>query len=79
MSLLPLSCPLLPEKNTALLLHSSLCSCICMQQHYCTQAVKNSTAEAQKAHIIFPAHVFEEVEVFQPNAKQDLSGLSPDF
>lgn len=32
---------------------------------------------AQKAPIISPAHVFEEVEVAQLNAKQDLSGLKP--
>lgn len=31
----------------------------------------------RKPHIISTAHVFEEVEVSQPNAKQDLSGLSP--
>lgn len=30
----------------------------------------------QKPPIISPAHVFEEVEVSQPNAKQDLLGLS---
>lgn len=31
----------------------------------------------REPHIISTAHVFEEVEVSQPNAKQDLSGLSP--
>lgn len=33
--------------------------------------------QAPKAPIISTAHVFEEVEVFQLNAKQDLLGLSP--
>lgn len=33
--------------------------------------------QALKAPIISAAHVFEEVEVFQLNAKQDLLGLSP--
>lgn len=47
-----------------------------MQQHYCTCALKYSTSEAPKAPIISP-HVFEEVEVSQLNAKQDLLGLSP--
>lgn len=61
------------RKNTLLLL---LFPCICMQQHYCTWALKYSTAEAQKAPIISPTHVFEGLEVSQLNAKQDLSGLS---
>lgn len=64
------------KKHTLLLLHSSLFSCICMQQHYCTCALTYSTAEPQKAPIIPPAHVFEEVEVSQRNVKQDLLGLS---
>lgn len=67
--------PTARKKNTLLLLHSSLFPCICMQQHYCTCALKYSTAEAQKAPIISPAHVFEGLEVSQLNAKQDLSGL----
>lgn len=40
-------------------------------------ALTYSTAQAHQAHIISPAHVFEEVEVSQLNAKQDLLGLSP--
>lgn len=71
-----LHCVLYCQKNTLLLLHSSLFSCVCMQQHYCTFALKYSTSEAPKAPIISP-HVFEEVEVSQLNAKQDLLGLSP--
>lgn len=47
------------------------------KQYHCTWALMYSTAEAQKAPIISPACVFEEVEVSQLNAKQDLSGLSP--
>lgn len=62
--------------NTLLLLRSSLSCCICVQQHYCTWALVYCTAEALKAPIISTAHVFEEVEVFQLNAKQDLLGLS---
>lgn len=50
--------------------------CFYVLQH-CTWALTYNTAEAQKAPIIFLAHVFEEVEVFQLNAKKDLLGLSP--
>lgn len=49
--------------------HASECSC--------TWAPEYSTAKAQKAPIISPAYMFEEVEVSQLNAKQDLQGLSP--
>lgn len=34
------------------------------------------TAETPKAPVIFTAHVFEEVEIFQLNVKQDLLGFS---
>lgn len=77
LSLLPLPVPYCQKKTTLLLLHSSLFSCIRTQQHYCTWALTYSTAAAQKAPIISPAHVFEEVDGFQLNAKQDLLGLSP--
>ena len=67
------------RKHTLPLLPSSVFSCICMQQHYCTWALKYNTAEAQKAPIIFPAHVFEAVDGAQLNAKRDPSGLSLDW
>ena len=40
-------------------------------------ALTYCTAQAHQTPIISPAHVFEEVEVSQLNAKQDLLGLSP--
>lgn len=72
-SWLSLLCPLLPHHSTFIHLssHVSMCS-----STNCTWALTYSTVEAQKASIISPAHVFEEVEVSQLNAKQDLSGLS---
>lgn len=49
-----------------------MCLCEAALQ-YMGSEVQYSTP--QKAPIISPVHVFEEVEVAQLNAKQDLSGL----